>query len=131
MARSQIALSSTVLYNDAASTPDAQTLVIKYVGGTATINFSCASMMRDVALSILDAVPPIGSRNNSADASNAEDLLPVIYDDNEEKEEAKEKEDSSLSGSETETEDEDDAPKSPESSFESYSGHGLTQEINF
>ena len=78
---SSVASTFIVSVTDGASafTPDSQTLVIKYVGGQATINFSSSDEMWHVALAILDATRPltrpsaVAGNNNAGTSDNRSD----------------------------------------------------------
>ena len=139
---------ASVVDHDAASTPDDRTLIIKYAGGSATINFGSSTMMRDVALSILDVVPPselyprlrTAVWNNNAHGSErlllTQSLVeaePADDDDEGTVVEAEPVDEEEEASEDDETDDDPPTPRNedPESSFESYDGHGLTQETLF
>ena len=120
--------------------PDDTTLVFNHFGGTITLTFQDAAHLNQVAAAILDAtststdapdpvsaVRPVvdGGVEEAADINDSEEA--DSDSENEAENEAEKPSEAASSGSETEEE----KPKSPESSFESYDGYGLTQELDF
>ena len=124
---------ASVVGHGATRVTDEHTLLIGYVGGTATFSFCKSAAMRELALAILVAVP---HDNDAAIETNLTNLRVDTGKKEANKEDDdgsnEDSEDGASSGSE-ETNDELVTPRNedPESSFESYDGYGLTQEVNF
>ena len=131
---SATAIIASINSTTAAKAQDTKTLTIKLVcGGLITLNFGNSSQMEAVAQVIIDAVraepepeflvptTPVAVDGNGTDAGKKKEAEDCFQEDNASYQE----EDASADSAEV------DAPGSPESSFESYDGYGLTQEINF
>ena len=112
--------------------PDETTLMLKHFGGTVTMFFQDCSHLMSVADAILAALAstptPGGNTKPDGITTFKGDVSPATAASN-----AASDEDSLASGSNSEASGAQHAPPPEESdsSFESYDGHGLTQEINF
>ena len=109
--------------------PDATTLVLQHYSGTATLSFTDAKHMGRVADAILEATAPPAALDNAVDALRIADLDTdtSTLGGESSKNGASDASNCSASSSEAAPCNQEDN----ESSFESYDGYGLTQELDF
>jgi hypothetical protein len=127
---SATAFIASINSNEAATAQDSTTLSIKLMcGGLITLkNFGNPSQMEAVAQVIIDAV------HGEPEPEYLVPTTPVAVDSDSDQDSATDSKGGvSNKGGDASSEDssKEESPGSPESSFESFDGYGLTQEINF
>ena len=122
--------------DDGSTVVDEQTLILKYFGGTLTLNFSSPKQMEALAHAILIAVDKKRPVTPASPVVGDQDSVHSDADADADADADEKSVGSNHSTSESEPTSPPPAgknshPETPESSFESYDGHGMTQECFF